>query len=87
MAMRGRCGNPFLEMPPMRCERCGRPLDWHDCEGWNGCYEAGRLYAVICPECQTGAENIEAEANGAVTDYEVQADGRVKGYMKGGIHG
>ena len=72
--------------PMMLCERCGRMLDWAHCEGWNGCYSAGRLYAVVCPACQTDEESIEAEANAAVTDYEVQADGTVKGYMKGARH-
>ena len=67
------------------CERCRRRLRKHhltaDC-AWNGEFERGVLVSVICPDCQTDAENAEAVIRESTTDYGLDVFGRVVGFSK-----
>jgi hypothetical protein len=63
------------------CTRCGRI--GRDRGNWNYACKAGHVVAVICPACQSAAENAEAEINMATTDYAgVNAYGQLVGRPK-----
>ncbi|MFJ7004220.1 hypothetical protein ACIQWY_29945 [Streptomyces albidoflavus] len=53
----------------LRCHRCGcyapKDLTSKAGENWSARWEGGRVALVLCPLCQTPAENAEAEANAA----------------------
>lgn len=71
---------------PIRCTRCGRRLRGN-AEAWNAQFEAGRIVAVICPSCQSPAENAEAEINDATLNYRTTVEhGRleVRAFPKAG---
>lgn len=63
----------------IRCARCGRRLRSSSAEGWNATMRQGVAVGYTCPDCQTGAEHIEAMVNESTTNYSVDADGRVWG--------
>jgi hypothetical protein len=67
------------------CDRCGRRLrnPGPDCE-WNVIVELGVITGLICPNCQTPAENAEAAIHEATLDYAV-IDGRLAGRHKGAV--
>lgn len=56
-----------------KCMRCGRRMRWEietDGQEWNVLFVHGFVSGIICPGCQTAAENAEAvinEATGAST--------------------
>jgi transcription elongation factor Elf1 len=64
-----------------QCSRCGS-FSLRTIERWNAIYKAGVLVGVLCPDCQTVEENLEAEINFATTDYHQDALGRVRGFPK-----
>ncbi|WP_067977116.1 hypothetical protein [Mycolicibacter icosiumassiliensis] len=68
-----------------RCERCGKRLRSLAAEGWNVRVERGRPVGVICPGCQTPAENAEATINEATLDYGLDEFGRMVARVKGGL--
>ena len=65
------------------CDRCGRRARslarMHD---WNVIVEFGSVTGLLCPDCQTAEENLEAEVNHATLDYTV-IGGRLAGRPKG----
>ncbi|WP_165613897.1 hypothetical protein [Mycolicibacterium fortuitum] len=55
-----------------RCSRCGRRArSMSAVEDWNVTVEIGVVTEVICPDCQTPLENLEAAINEATTVYEM----------------
>lgn len=70
-----------------RCERCGKRLrSLAAAEGWNVRVErGGRPVGVICPGCQTPAENAEAVIHEATLDYGLDEFGRMVARAKGGL--
>ncbi|WP_189819667.1 hypothetical protein [Streptomyces olivaceoviridis] len=57
--------------PLGHCSRCTRACwkDGGDFRRWNGTMSRGILVALICPDCQTPEEHIEAEVKEATLDY------------------
>ena len=49
---------------------------------WNVIVEFGIVTGLLCPDCQTAEENLEAEVNHATFDYTV-IGGRLAGRPKG----
>lgn len=68
----------------MKCSTCGRRYrsGAADAEMWNAVMERGRMVAVLCPNCQTPEQSIEAEVNLATLTYTTDAFGRVFGTSK-----
>lgn len=67
-----------------RCERCGKRLrNLGAGDGWNVRAERGVILGLICPGCQTAAENAEALINEATLDYGMDPYGRLVGRPKG----
>ena len=68
----------------IRCDRCKRRLrnpaapERVECD-----VQAGRIVGYLCPDCQTPAENAEAEINEATLVYGQTAGGRYFGVPKG----
>ncbi|KAB8294528.1 hypothetical protein [Bifidobacterium avesanii] len=65
----------------IKCDRCRRRfrMGAKDAEYWNLVFRDGRPTAVLCPDCQTDAEALEAQVNEATLDYRrarVLPDGR-----------
>lgn len=56
-----------------KCGRCGRRLR-KDLDGWNGTFRNGRIVELLCPNCQTVDENVEAVINEATLDYSLSSD-------------
>jgi hypothetical protein len=50
-----------------KCYRCGKRYRGQD--DWNQDYIAGLAVGMLCPECQTSKEHVEAEVNRATEDY------------------
>lgn len=74
---------PRLPIDRLTCT-CGRRFSWDtpDVDQWNAVMQAGVAVGVLCPNCQTPAENLEAEVNAATTDYHLDTWGRVRGNPK-----
>ena len=70
---------------PRQCDRCRRSLrKAKDVDGWNAIFKTGVVIGLLCPKCQTPAENAEAVINEATTDYRgVDPAGRFWGQPKG----
>ncbi|MER6304721.1 hypothetical protein [Streptomyces sp. NPDC001657] len=67
------------------CDRCKRPMQGEG-DGWNVVLDKGYAIGYLCPDCQTGEENAEAEVHEATLDYSagrVEEDGRVRWPAKG----
>lgn len=63
-------GNLSDLLEASRCMRCNRPYsEANDKELWNGDFWHGFLMGIICPDCQTDSESIEAQVNEATFDY------------------
>ena len=63
-------GNLKEYLEGARCMRCGRAYkDATDIELWNMDCWHGYLMGVICPDCQTDSEDMEAQVNEATFDY------------------
>ncbi|WP_228984232.1 hypothetical protein [Streptomyces sp. DH12] len=64
----------------LRCGRCKvkapRDLGSQAAADWNGKWVDGRLALVLCPDCQSPEESVEAEANAAELSVG-RADGGV----------
>lgn len=60
-------------MSTRMCVRCRRGVPAVP-TGWNGVWKLGILKSVICPECQSVDENLEAEVHDATLNY-VSKDG------------
>lgn len=60
-------------MSVSRCVRCRRSVPAIP-TGWNGVWKLGILKSVICPECQSVEENMEAAIDDATLRY-VSKDG------------
>lgn len=69
-------------MSANRCVRCRRTVPAVP-TGWNGEWKLGILKSVICPDCQSVEENIEAEINEATLSY-VSKDGKPASVPKTG---
>ncbi|RFZ42681.1 hypothetical protein MSS4_04646 [Mycobacterium marinum] len=50
-----------------RCTRCGKRH--RNQPDWNVTYIAGLEAGLLCPDCQTAEEHVEAEVNLATEDY------------------
>lgn len=60
--------NDLLEAS--HCMRCGKPYsEATDKELWNGDFWHGYLMGVICHDCQTDSEDMEAQVNDATFGY------------------
>ncbi|KKB98576.1 hypothetical protein [Mycolicibacter arupensis] len=69
-----------------RCERCGKRLrSLAAAEGWNVRAEGGYPVGLICPGCQSPAENAEAIIHEATLDYGLDEFGRMVARVKGGL--
>lgn len=71
----------------VRCSRCGRLLRDAPCVDalrWNVDAQNGCAVGFVCPDCQTDAEDVEAQANEAVLDYSRDRLGRMAATPKGG---
>jgi hypothetical protein len=66
---------PAMKTP--RCERCSRR--YRGTRDWNATLLSGVIVSVLCPTCQTTAENIEAVVHEATLDYDQNDDGRYVG--------
>lgn len=66
-----------------RCKRCARRLRGRG-DGWNVAFRDGRPLHLVCPTCQTSAENAEAEINAATLTYGQLADGTTVAWPKAG---
>jgi hypothetical protein len=70
-------------MPDLKhCHRCGRRYR-NDRGDWNVQMRHGIALWILCPDCQTDAEDLEAQVNLAATDYRRDAFGRTIGFPKG----
>ena len=60
-----------MSRPVLKCARCSRRFrdGAADADRWNCQTEGGRVVAVLCPACQSDAEDIEAQVNLAMLDY------------------
>ena len=68
----------------IRCDSCKRRLRNPAApNAWNATFKAGRIVGYLCPDCQTPAENAEAEINEATLVYGQTAGGRYFGVPKG----
>jgi hypothetical protein len=69
----------------IRCIRCKRieAANGPEAGGWNIVYEGGRPTGVICPNCQTPEESMEAEVNAATLDYGADERGHLTASPKG----
>lgn len=78
-------------MKTFKCDRCHRRFRERaaDASMWNVIFEDGRPVCLVCPDCQTDAESLEARVNEAMIDYEhkiVTPDGRYWApFRKGGV--
>ncbi|NMN01322.1 hypothetical protein G1C96_1911 [Bifidobacterium sp. DSM 109958] len=54
-----------------RCSRCHRRYrdTAKDADLWNAVFRDGRMTGVLCPDCQTAGEDLEASVNDAMIDY------------------
>ncbi|PWD52040.1 hypothetical protein C8046_16705 [Serinibacter arcticus] len=61
---------------PDRCARCGRRYRERTREAarWNADFKSGFVTGLICPGCQTGAENLEAEINLIEAEHSERVD-------------
>lgn len=68
-----------------RCHSC--PREWTveapDAGEWNVEMKTGVPQWLLCPNCQTVSQNMEAEINYATLDYGTDAFGRVIAIPKG----
>jgi len=64
-----------------KCRQCQRR--YHDRGAWNAVVERGVVVGVLCPRCQTPAENAEAEIHDATLHYDRDGAGRLIGRPKG----
>lgn len=74
-------------MLDVRCSRCGRLLRDAPCVGalrWNVAARDGCAVGFVCPDCQTDAEDPEAQAAEAALDYSRDCFGRMAATPKGG---
>lgn len=63
-----------------KCSACGRR---HRNQGdWNATVKGGVVVGILCPDCQTPEQNVEAEINMATLDYGRDAQGRLRGKPK-----
>jgi len=55
----------------VKCKRCGKrsTLEQAAAQNWNTVFDRGRATGYLCHECQTPAENLEAEVNHATIEY------------------
>lgn len=65
------------------CQRCGKSEFFGVAaeQGWNFEAKDGAIAFFLCPDCQTEAEFLEAQANGATLDYSVR-DGLIHAHSK-----
>jgi len=64
--------------------RCGKRLrSIAAAENWNVFVEGGRLIGLVCPGCQTPAENAEAVIHEATLHYGLDKYGRFVARAKG----
>lgn len=66
----------------IRCDRCQRR--YRGTGGWNVTMAAGVPIGYLCPDCQSPAENAEAEINQATTAYAIDDQRRMVGRPKVG---
>lgn len=66
----------------VQCGQCGATTPLTHMEGWNAEFKAGRVVAIICPNCQTPEQDLEAAVNEAMLDYSSR-DGLIVGTPKG----
>ena len=65
-----------------KCSRCRRRFRMNaaDNDLWNVVFKDGRVTGYLCPDCQTDAEDLEAQVNEATLDYRngrLLPDGRL----------
>lgn len=67
-------------MSVVKCSRCSRRYRGHG--DWNYTLENGVIVGVLCPDCQTPEENVEAAINESTLTYGRDPFGRVVGKPK-----
>ena len=69
----------------LKCKSCHRRYrhGGADAHLWNVEFAHGIPLRLLCPECQTEMQSLEAEVNAAMLSYGVDAQGRFHGYAKG----
>jgi hypothetical protein len=72
----------------LKCSKCGRRFRERafDAEFWNVELHAGIITQVLCPDCQTPEQDMEAQVNEAMLDYSRDASGRIIGQAKEHTH-
>lgn len=70
----------------IQCSRCKRRASEQTAidQNWNMTMRQGVCVGFLCNNCQTVAENTEAEINAATTSYGVDSFGRAIGFPKAG---
>ncbi|MEE8727436.1 MAG: hypothetical protein SOI04_07885 [Bifidobacterium thermacidophilum] len=72
-------------MKTLKCGKCGRRFRERafDAECWNVTLHAGIITQVLCPDCQTPEQDMEAQVNEAMLDYSRNPAGQIIARMKG----
>jgi hypothetical protein len=67
---------------------CGRRFRERafDAEYWNVELHAGIITRVLCPDCQSPMQDMEAKVNQAMLSYSRDASGRIIGQTKEHTH-
>jgi hypothetical protein len=70
----GGCGQWAVMAKVQKCERCKKR--YRGSGDWNANLRGGEVVGVLCPDCQTPAENAEAVVNQATLVYGRDASGQ-----------
>lgn len=73
--------NQHFDPHCIKCRRRYRP-GAKDGSLWNAEIRDGLIQWVICPDCQTPEQNLEAMVKEALLDYYRDAAGRIRGRIK-----
>lgn len=71
--------------PILRCSRCSRRLrnlTTAETDGWKVILDVGMVTTILCPDCVTPAEHVEAEVNDTMTEVLGTHGGRIFGRPK-----
>ena len=72
----------------LKCSTCGRRFRERafDAEFWNVELHAGIITRVLCPDCQTPEQDMEAQVNQAMLNYARNTSGQIIARTKGTDH-
>lgn len=65
------------------CPICGTTTPISDTSKWNAELKQGVIVKILCPNCQTTEQDLEAQINEATLDYTRDTFGRLRGTIKG----